>query len=64
MDDYDGQMTFRDLAGLKLSDICFTGEEKPLKLTQETYLDRRSNPGPLRERGAPQQWTEMNNQAS
>ena len=29
MDDYDGQMTFGDLVGLKLSDIRLTGEEKP-----------------------------------
>ena len=29
MDDYDGQMIFRDLVGLKLPDIRLTGEEKP-----------------------------------
>ena len=29
MDDYDGQMIFGDLVGLKLPDICLTGEEKP-----------------------------------
>ena len=28
-DDNDGQMIFGDLRGLKLPDICFTGEEKP-----------------------------------
>ena len=28
-DDYDGQMIFGDLVGLKLSDIRLTGEEKP-----------------------------------
>ena len=27
-DDDDGQMIFRDLGGLKLPDICLTGEEK------------------------------------
>ena len=27
-DDNDGQMTFGDLGGLKLPDICLTGEEK------------------------------------
>ena len=36
-DDYDGQMMFGDLVGLKLPDICLTDEEKPWKnLTQET----------------------------
>ena len=28
-DDDDGQMMFGDLVGLKLPDICLTGEEKP-----------------------------------
>ena len=31
MDDYDGQMIFGDLEGLKLPDICLKGEEKPQK---------------------------------
>ena len=45
-DDSDGQM-IGDLGGLKLPDICLTGEEKPRKnLTQETCPDRGSNPGP------------------
>ena len=53
MDDNDGQMIFGDLGGLKLPDICLTGEEKPQKnLTQETSDDRGSNPGPLRDRQA------------
>ena len=53
MDDYDGQMIFGDLVGLKLPDIHFTGEEKPRKnLTQETCPDRGSNPGPLRDKRA------------
>ena len=53
MDDYDGQMIFGDLVGLKLPDIRLTGEEKPRKnLTQETCPDRRSNPGPLRDKRA------------
>ena len=30
MDDYDGQMIFGDLVGLKLPDIRLTGEEKPI----------------------------------
>ena len=35
--------------GLKFPDICLTGEEKPQKnLSQQTYPDRGSNPGPLR----------------
>ena len=29
IDDYDGQMIFGDLVGLKLPDIRLTGEEKP-----------------------------------
>ena len=29
--DYDGQMIFGDLVGLKLPDIHLTGEEKPRK---------------------------------
>ena len=50
MNDYDGQMIFGDLVGLKLLDIYLTGEEKPRKnLTQETCPDRGSNPGPLRD---------------
>ena len=50
MDDNDGQMIFGDLGGLKLPDICLTGEEKPRKhLTQETCPDRGSNAGPLRD---------------
>ena len=62
MDDNDGQMIFGDLGDLKLPDICLTGEEKPRKkpvrknpeknLTQETYPDRGSNPGPLHDRRA------------
>ena len=28
-DDNDGQMIFGNLVGLKLPDICLTGEEKP-----------------------------------
>ena len=31
MNDYDDQMIFGDLVGLKLPDICRTGEEKPRK---------------------------------
>ena len=53
MDDDDGQMIFGDLGGLKLPDICLIGEEKPWKnLTQETYPNRVSNPGPLHDRRA------------
>ena len=49
----DGQMIFGDLVGLKLPDICLTGEEKPRKnLTQETFPDRGSNTGPLRDKRA------------
>ena len=53
IDDNDGQMIFGDLEGLKLPDICFTGEEKPREtLTQETCPDRGSNPGPLPDKRA------------
>ena len=53
MDDYDGQMIFGDLVGLKLPAIRLTCEEKPRKnLTQETFPDRGSNPGPLRDKRA------------
>ena len=53
MDDNDGQMIFGDLGVLKLPDICLTGEEKLQKnLTQETFPDRASNPGPLHDRRA------------
>ena len=52
-DDNDGQMIFGDLGGLKLPDICLTGEEKPRKnLAQETFPDRGSNPCPLRDKRA------------
>ena len=52
-DDNDGQMIFVDLGGLKLPNICLTGEEKPRRnLTQETFPDRGSNPGLLRDRHA------------
>ena len=63
-DDYDGQMIFGDLVGLKFPDICLTGEEKPRKnLTQETCPDRGSNPGPAAWQArmlplAPQRWTQ------
>ena len=50
-DDNGGQMIFGELMGLKLPDICLTGEEKTRKkLAQETCPDRGSNPGPLRDR--------------
>ena len=52
-DDYDGEMIFGDLVGLRLPDICLTGEEKTRKnLTQETCSDWGSIPGPLRDRRA------------
>ena len=33
MDDNDGQMIFGELGGLKLPDICLTGEENPKKIS-------------------------------
>ena len=41
-DDYDGQMIFGDLRGLKLLDICLTGEEKPRK---KPHPGNQSRPG-------------------
>ena len=53
MNDNDGQIIFGDLGGLKLPDICLTGEENPPKnLTQESCPDQGSNPGPLRDKRA------------
>ena len=53
MDDYDGQMRFGGLVGLKFPDIRLTGKEKHRKnLTKETCPDRGSNPGPLRDKRA------------
>ena len=47
MDDYDGQMIFGDLVGLKLPDICLTGEEKPQKKPHPGKLSRPGiEPGP------------------
>ena len=40
MDDYDDQMIFRDLVGLKLPDIYLTGEEKPRKKPHPGNLSR------------------------
>ena len=40
MDDYDGQMIFGDLVGLKLPDIRLTGEEKPRKKPHPGNLSR------------------------
>ena len=39
---YDDQMKFREPWGLKLSDICHTGEEKPL---QKPHPENLSRPG-------------------
>ena len=38
MDDYDGQIIFGDLVGLKLADICLTGEEKTPEKTSPGKL--------------------------
>ena len=39
-DEDDGQMIFGDLGGLKFSDICLTGEEKPRKKPHPGNLSR------------------------
>ena len=47
-EDYDGQMIFRDLVGLKLPDICLSAEKK--KKPHRGNLSRLgSNPGSLRD---------------
>ena len=46
-DDNDGQMIFGDLGGLKLPDICLTGEEKPRRKPHPGNLSRPGiEPGP------------------
>ena len=37
MDD-DGQVIFGDLGGLKLPDICVTGDEKPRKTSPRKFV--------------------------
>ena len=46
--DYDSRMIFGDLMGLKLPDICLTGEVKTRKknLPQETGPEWELKPGP------------------
>ena len=62
MDDNDGQMIFGDLGGLKLPDICLTGEENPEK-TSTRKLVRTEDRTRLRSMTArmlppdPQRWT-------
>ena len=41
MDDNDGQMIFGDLGGLKLPDICLTGEEKLRKTSPRKLVPTR-----------------------
>ena len=46
-------MIFGDLVGVKLPDICLTGEGKKRKnLAKEICPDWESNPGPLPDRRA------------
>ena len=37
-DGNDGQIIFEDLGTLKLPDICFTGEEKPRKISHRKLI--------------------------
>ena len=47
MDDYDGQMIFGDLVGLKFPDIRPTGEENPEKKPHPGNVSRPGiEPGP------------------
>ena len=63
MDDNDGQMIFGDLVGLKLPDICLTGEEKiPKKPHPGNLSDPGIEPGPSAWQArmllpVPQRWT-------
>ena len=63
MDDNDGQMIFGDLGGLKLPDICLTGEEKIPKKPHPRNLSRPGiEPGPAAWQThmlpfVPQRWT-------
>ena len=46
-DDYDGQIIFGDLGGLKIPDICLTDEEKSRKKPHPGNLSRPGiEPGP------------------
>ena len=45
MSDDDGQMIFGDLGGLKLSDICLTGEENPKKISPRKLVQTRDRTG-------------------
>ena len=61
-DDYDGQMIFRNLRGLKLPDICLTSEEKPWKTSLRKPVSTGYRPEPSVWQAcmlppAPQQWT-------
>ena len=68
-DDYDSQMIFRDLVGLKLPDFCFTGEEKPRKKTSPRKLVPTGNQTRARWwqarmlQPAPQRWTKSRMQS-
>ena len=46
MDDYDGQMMFGDLEGLKLPDIRLRGEENPKKTSPRKLSRSGIEPGP------------------
>ena len=65
-DDDDGQMILGDLGGLKLHDICLTGEEKPRKKPHPENLSRPGielGPAAWQARMlplAPQRWTLSN----
>ena len=65
MDDYDGQMIFGDLRGLKLHDIRLTGKGKPRKKPHPGNLSRPGiEPGPAARQArmlplVPQRWTTL-----
>ena len=45
MDDYDGQMIFGELMGLKLPDICLTGEGNPRKTSPRKLVSNGDRTG-------------------
>ena len=45
-DDNYSQMIFGDLGGLKLPDICLTGEENPEKTSPRKLVPTGDKPGP------------------
>ena len=63
-DDNGGQMIFEDLGGLKLPDICLTGEENPektspWKLVRTRYRSRARYVTGAHATACPTTWTQF-----